>query len=258
MKFSPARDERKWGNVRTRVSVDRDANLRCVGRLLSPLRRFRTYPQLPSDKIAGLDVRLRDIPVGFGLESALAFCSYLRNSGIIGLLKEHSREGPPAVNGPLICWKVGEVERQARYRLRVGGSGVAMSELKAINRKLDLIAGHVSRIETSCGGANCSRTSRASKRSLISRSCRSIKRATMPTAGRNTASMSKTASESLRKNNVTSGSNNALTAISGATGMPVGCAGLAVGNQRWSSVDSETNKRARRVLSPCVKMPMLL
>jgi len=77
--------------------------------------------------------------------AALDFARYVTWSGIIKVLDANASESPLVVDGALIRWKCEELTRMCQERFRTGQSSphVEQSELEAINRKLDLIAGHV-------------------------------------------------------------------------------------------------------------------
>ncbi len=95
-----------------------------------------------------LDLLAKAVAQGHALEEAINFARYLRNSGLVKMLKQNSTAGPLPVDGSLIEFKANELERSVQACWKKGASGVKVAELEAINRKLDLIAGHVSKLGT--------------------------------------------------------------------------------------------------------------
>jgi hypothetical protein len=79
------------------------------------------------------------------LESALCFARFVRNSGLVKLLKFHASDGPLPCDGALTEFKASQLEHAVTERYRLGDSAphVEMCELQAINRKLDLLAGQI-------------------------------------------------------------------------------------------------------------------
>jgi len=85
------------------------------------------------------------------VDEAADFARYVMFSGLCRLFEANPSAEPLKVDGPLARWKAEELLRecQERYRTNDVSSHVDKSVLDAINRKLDLIAGQVSRIPTS-------------------------------------------------------------------------------------------------------------
>jgi hypothetical protein len=97
----------------------------------------------------------RRVQEGKGLEAALEFARYVFWSGIIELCEEYPQEHPLKVDGAMMRWKCEELQRkvQDRYRLNDGKPHIERTELEEINRKLDLIAGHVAKFSPPEQGA---------------------------------------------------------------------------------------------------------
>lgn len=96
-----------------------------------------------------LDAFERAVAEGQLLNAALSYCSYLRNSCLLKLLKEHDNPGPHLiVNSALLEWKVKELEHAVRLRFKLGNMPVSLelSELQRIRHQLDLIAAQVGRV----------------------------------------------------------------------------------------------------------------
>jgi hypothetical protein len=99
-----------------------------------------------------LDGYLENVQRGDKLGEALAFCCYLRWSGIIRLLKQESRSGTLPVDGALIDTKCGAIADVVKRRdvagLKSGseiGLTLSLPRLDAIERKLDIIASELAK-----------------------------------------------------------------------------------------------------------------
>lgn len=82
------------------------------------------------------------------VDEAANFTRYLQNSGILALIETQSPNGPLAVNGSAIrklCAAIlsdcGDLYRNGKATPRYAASDIA-----EINRKLDIIAGHISKL----------------------------------------------------------------------------------------------------------------
>jgi len=95
-----------------------------------------------------LDVLHDRVVEGQDLQSAKEFCSYLRWSGILRLLEANSSTGNLKVDGAHIRWKCDQLESLTNDQFRQVSKVVSlqMSQLQAVNHKLDLIAGHVAKL----------------------------------------------------------------------------------------------------------------
>jgi len=80
--------------------------------------------------------------------AAVDFARYILNSGIPKLLEAHPRTEYPPIDGALLRWKAEELERACteRFRSRDSKPHFELCQLQAINDKLNLIAGYVSRL----------------------------------------------------------------------------------------------------------------
>jgi hypothetical protein len=90
----------------------------------------------------------RRVQEGKDLDSANDFVRYVFWSGLIDLFKANANPFPLPIDGALTEWKVKELLHNVQERFRTGDQRprMEMTELEAINRKLDLIAGHVSKL----------------------------------------------------------------------------------------------------------------
>lgn len=98
------------------------------------------------ESIARMDVYDQRLSEGKDAEAALEFGAYILWSGLTALCQEMQRQEPP-INGTVLRYRAEELQRAARARLKkpMAMHPFQRSQLEAINRKLDLIAGHVSR-----------------------------------------------------------------------------------------------------------------
>jgi len=103
-----------------------------------------------------IDVLHERVSEGQDLQAAKEFCSYLRWSGIIRLILSFESSGGLKIDAAHIEWKFKELESLTHEQFRQPSKVVSlqMSQLQAMNHKLDLIAGHVAKfapptIETS-------------------------------------------------------------------------------------------------------------
>lgn len=106
-----------------------------------------------SNRIDVLHDRVRE---GQDLQAAKEFCSYLQWSGIINLIQAFEPEGQLTIDAAHVVWKFKQLESLTHDQFRQPSKVVSlqMSQLQAMNHKLDLIAGHVAKfapptIETS-------------------------------------------------------------------------------------------------------------
>jgi len=94
-----------------------------------------------------LDVYEGRVREGKDLAAALEFARYLQWSGLIKMFKAHANDetGMFKVDGAFLQWKIEELQRMVRDRYRKGDSEphITETQLEAINRKLDLLAGHI-------------------------------------------------------------------------------------------------------------------
>jgi len=82
---------------------------------------------------------------GKDLQAANEFCAYLEWSGILKILEAGSRPEPLKVDGSFIRWKQQELLGVVRAQFKANAKTISLelSQLEAVNRKLDLIAAHV-------------------------------------------------------------------------------------------------------------------
>lgn len=83
---------------------------------------------------------------GRELEAALTFARFVIWSRLDRLMAEHDNPGLLKVDSSLMVWKARELQRTVQEAYRTGKASPAASEglLQAIQRKLDIIAAHVS------------------------------------------------------------------------------------------------------------------
>lgn len=93
-----------------------------------------------------LDRHLKEADEGLNLDAALDFCRFVFWSGLLELLKRNSCSVPLTVDGPLLAYKVGQLQGEIQRRFSSGDSqpNTNLTELSRINHKLDLIAGQLS------------------------------------------------------------------------------------------------------------------
>jgi hypothetical protein len=89
----------------------------------------------------------RSVQEGKCLEEALDFTRWLFFSGILTLLEANPQPQPLKVDGSMLRWKCGDVQRkvQERFRLNDSAPHVSATELQTLHDKLDTIAGFLSR-----------------------------------------------------------------------------------------------------------------
>jgi hypothetical protein len=93
-------------------------------------------------RLESLDVAVQEAK---RLDEALDFTRFVFWSGLLQLFKENPQPFPLKVDGPFLEWKCKELQSkvQERYRLNDGAPHIEETQLNAINRKLDIIAGHL-------------------------------------------------------------------------------------------------------------------
>jgi len=96
-------------------------------------------------RVEAFEGRVRE---GRDLDAALSFAGFVINSGIAHLCKPYSQDGPFRIDGAHLQWRCEELQRSARDGLIRQGRSVALPETynEVINRKLDVIAGYMSRL----------------------------------------------------------------------------------------------------------------
>jgi len=82
------------------------------------------------------------------VDSAVQFARYVLWSGLISLFEEYARPEPLKVDGAFIRWLAEELQRECteRYRTNNFSPTFEQAEFQSIHDKLDLIAGHLSRV----------------------------------------------------------------------------------------------------------------
>jgi hypothetical protein len=95
-----------------------------------------------SNRLEALDAAVQEAKQ---LEEALNFTRFVFWSGLLQLFKENPQPFPLKVDGAFLEWKCKELQQkvQERYRLNDGKMHIDETQIAAINRKLDLIAGHL-------------------------------------------------------------------------------------------------------------------
>jgi len=85
---------------------------------------------------------------GKDLHAAKEFCSYLQWSGILKLLRSNCQPEPLPVDGVLIGWKCDQLLSVVNDQFRQATKVVSLelSQLEAIDHKLDLIAGRIAQL----------------------------------------------------------------------------------------------------------------
>jgi len=107
--------------------------------------RVYTLARETTSRLSILRARVSE---GKDLHAAKEFCSYLQWSGILRLLRDNHQEFPLPVDGVLIEWKCNELLSLVHDQFQQASKVVSMelSQLEAINHKLDLIAGRLSQV----------------------------------------------------------------------------------------------------------------
>jgi len=80
---------------------------------------------------------------------AVGFCRYLIFSGVLDILKAHCSDNPRMMtDGANLCWRVEELQRDITERFKTGKdkSPEPLPEIESMQRKLDLIAGYLSKM----------------------------------------------------------------------------------------------------------------
>jgi len=95
-----------------------------------------------------LDTYSKQVAECRNLDAALDFCRFVFWSGLLDLLKRNSCTGPLTVDGPLLAYKVAELQGEIQRRFSAGDTqpSVNLTELCRINHKLDLIAGQLAHL----------------------------------------------------------------------------------------------------------------
>jgi len=95
-----------------------------------------------------IDAFAQAVRAGQRLDEAAGFARYVLNSGLCGILAEFPHADPLTCDGHLLRSVAQDLLSavQERWRTNDLKPTVDFCELQAINRKLDLIAGHVARI----------------------------------------------------------------------------------------------------------------
>ena len=103
---------------------------------------------LARDTLAELRKHARRVKECKGLDEAIEFARYLRQSGILKLLKANPQDAPLPVDGAFIEWTAEELERsvRAQYVKPSTPKSVAFCEVEKIRENLDLIAGVVAQL----------------------------------------------------------------------------------------------------------------
>jgi len=104
-----------------------------------------TLANSTSTQLAVLHDRARE---GKDLQAANEFCAFLEWSGILKLLEAGSRPGPLKIDGAHIRWKQRELLGVVRAQFKANAKTISLelSQLEAVNHKLDLIAAHVAKL----------------------------------------------------------------------------------------------------------------
>lgn len=108
-----------------------------------------TIYTIARETAARIETFTRRVKEGKDLQAAKDFTSYLRWSGVLKILEAHNNTtGPLKVDGALIRWKCGQLEKlvQAQFQSPSNVVHLELSALESINNKLDLLAGHVAKM----------------------------------------------------------------------------------------------------------------
>ena len=124
-------------------------------------QQLRWFWQETFNRLSSLNRRVQE---GKDLEAAREFCAYLLWSGVLEVFASITPEGISHVDWPHLRWKAEELQREVQERWRSGKNNpnIEVAELEAINRKLDLIAGHVSKLQRDGGESEWQPQSQAS------------------------------------------------------------------------------------------------
>jgi len=135
----------------------RAAELDSAGNLAGAARATRPEPaaEMPDKlfawlyretlrEVQGHERRVRE---GKQVEEALNFSKFVLFSGIVQILKAHSDAGRNKIDGAHLQWRCEELERACNeyWKSKNRTPSISLTELEAINRKLDVIAAHVAR-----------------------------------------------------------------------------------------------------------------
>lgn len=100
------------------------------------------------ETVNSLDAYAKRVRECKDLLGAADFARFVRSSGLLKLFDAHESLGPFEVSGASVRKKVSDLLFECGERMRSNKTEplIALSELEAINRKLELIAGHVSKL----------------------------------------------------------------------------------------------------------------
>jgi hypothetical protein len=104
-----------------------------------------------------LDSLSRRVNEGKDLDAAREFANYVQWSGMCKLFDQYAGgSGPLKIDGAFLRWKAEELERTVQEIWQSGKiqPQIPLAEVEAINRKLDLIAAHVSKISGGSSAQN--------------------------------------------------------------------------------------------------------
>jgi hypothetical protein len=112
-----------------------------------------TFYKLGREVSARLDIFQKRVVEGKDVQAAKEFCSFLLWSGLLNMLEEHSRtdyESDLPIDGRLIRFKCEALQDAVNHAFTEGSKTITLelSAMEAINRKLDLLAGHMAKIVT--------------------------------------------------------------------------------------------------------------
>jgi len=102
---------------------------------------------------------------GKALEDAIAFARFVQWSCIVPILKAYPSERPK-IDGAHLQWRAEELERTCQSFWLGNGTvpAVQLAELEAIHDKLDLIAGHIAKLQVNAHlGTDAPRRGEASR-----------------------------------------------------------------------------------------------
>lgn len=119
-----------------------------------------TYYRIFTECCNRVNTYCKRVAEGRDVQSASEYARWLFFSGIIGLLKENSCDGPLKVDGAHLAWKVEDLTERCNQYFRSNGrsSGVSSSELESVHEKLarvssnvELLACQVARLTSALG-----------------------------------------------------------------------------------------------------------
>jgi hypothetical protein len=109
------------------------------------------FARLYRETISRIDWYEARVTEGQDLMAALDFARYVLWSGIVPICKEHACDSgaPLKVDGSFLQYRAEDLQRnvQDRFARDNGKIKIRETQLEALNRKLDLIAGYVSRLK---------------------------------------------------------------------------------------------------------------